>query len=150
MGIDAQNPGDGPADDTAAVPRGAMPGGHETILVVEDEAGVLSFVADALRFVDYMVLEAADGTTALTLAEQTPGLDLLLTDVVQPFGLMGRQVADRILDDRPDLKVLFTSGYAKNAIVHQGRLDEGVELLMKPYTRDVLVCRVRFVLDDLG
>ena len=127
-----------------------MPGGHETILVVEDEAGVLSFVAEALRSVGYMVLEAADGPTALTLAEQTPGLDLILTGVVLPFGLTGRQVADRIRDDRPDLKVLFTSGYAKNAIVHQGRLDEGVELLMKPYTRDVLVCRVRFVLDDLG
>ena len=65
--------------------------------------------------------------------------------MVLPFGLTGRQVADRIRGDRPNLKVLITSGYAKNAIVHQGRLDEGVELLMKPYTRDVLVRRVRFV-----
>ena len=61
-----------------------------------------------------------------------------------------REVADAIWTDKPDLKVLYTSGYAENAIVHQGRLDEGVELLIKPYAQDVLLRRVRFVLDDLG
>ncbi len=138
------------AEEEAALPRGDIPTGNETILVVEDEADVLTFVAAALRSAGFTVLEAADGPAAVAIAEATEDLDLLLTDVVLPFGMTGRQVADRIQEIKPGLKTLFTSGYAKNAIVHQGRLDEGVELLTKPYTRDVLVSRVRFVLDDPG
>lgn len=141
---------DGSVEDARAILRGKLPTGDETILVVEDEPGVLKFVSDSLRPAGYTVLEAADGPTALMRVKETPKLDMLLTDVVLPFGMTGRQIADNLWADQPDLKVLFTSGYAKNAIVHQGRLDEGVELLMKPYTRDILVRRVRFVLDDLG
>ena len=99
-----------------------------------------------LRELGYAVLEAADGTAALALLQHEPGIDLLFTDVGLPGGINGRLVADRARQLRPQLKVLFTSGYARNAIVHQGRLDAGVELISKPFTFDQLAAKIGQVL----
>jgi len=124
----------------------ATVGGHETILVVEDDRDVREFGTDTLRDLGFNVIEASDGTIALDLLVRHPEIDLLFTDVGLP-GLNGRQLAEKARQLRPGLPVLFTTGYARNAIVHQGRLDEGVELLTKPYTRERMAARIREILD---
>jgi len=119
----------------------------ESILVVEDDDEVRAFSAEVLRELGYHVLEAGDGTAALrVLKQQKTGVDLLFTDVVMP-GMSGRELSDEARKLRPALKVLFTSGYTRNAIVHGGRLDPGVELLQKPFTSRLLAERVRELLD---
>ena len=122
-------------------------GGTETVLVVEDDAMVRTFAASQLRELGYVVLEAVDGATALATLRQRDDIALLFTDVVMPGGIGGKELAETALRLRPDLMVLFTSGYTENAIVHHGRLDPGVELLSKPYRRHDLARRVRQVLD---
>ncbi len=124
-----------------------LPGGTETILVVEDDELVRSAVCDQLKRFGYKLLEAADATTALALF-QSNEVDLLFTDVVLPGQINGKMLADRIIELKPGIKVLFTSGYTENAIVHQGRLDEGVQLLSKPYRQAELARRIREVLDS--
>jgi len=125
----------------------AAPGGDETILLVEDDEMVRAFVARQLEGLGYRVLQAVNGQDALTALEREPGIDLLFTDVVMPGGMGGRELAEAAHAMRPDLPVLFTSGYTENAIVHQGRLDAGVHLLNKPYRRTALARKVRLVLD---
>jgi CheY-like chemotaxis protein len=121
-----------------------------TILVIEDDDDVRAYVVDILRELNYSVLDARDAETALALVEQTrPEIDLLLTDVVLP-GLNGRQAADRILALQPRTKVLFMTGYSRNAIVHQGRLDPGVELIQKPLTQNALATRIGEILEARG
>ena len=124
-----------------------MPLGNETILVVEDDADVRTFVVDALEIIGYTVLKAKNGPAALSLLDDCPHIDLLLTDVVMPGGMSGRGVADEVLKRYPRMKVLFTSGYTGGAVVHHGRLEKGVELLSKPYTTETLAQRVRGILD---
>jgi len=129
---------------TAVEPRSAR---GESILVVEDDAEVRAFSADVLRDAGYHVLEASDGAAALRILERRDQrVDLLFTDVVMP-GLSGRELSDQARQFRPNLKVLYTSGYTRNAIVHGGRLDPGVELLPKPFTSRSLMARVRDLLD---
>ena len=136
------------SDDRSADQRAPEGVDGETILVCEDDEDVRAFSAQALRDLGYRVIEAADGAAALRLIEADDGqIDLLFTDVVLPGGLDGRAVAERARQLRPDLKVLFTTGYARNAIVHQGRLDPGVELLSKPFAYADLAARVRDLLD---
>jgi signal transduction histidine kinase/CheY-like chemotaxis protein len=119
----------------------------ETILVVEDEADVRSYLAETLRDLNYRVIEAEDGTAALALFEAKPfHIDLLLTDIVMP-GMNGRQLADELHQRQSGLKVLFITGYSRNAIVHQGRLDPGVSLLQKPLTQVMLAAKIREILD---
>jgi PAS domain S-box-containing protein len=133
-----------------ALPQGpppGMPGGSEHVLVVEDDEAVRCFAADQLRDLGYRVTEAANGPEALASIDAGLEFDLLFTDVVMPGGLNGRQLADAVRERRPGVRVLFTSGYTENAIVHHGRLDPGVQLLAKPYRRDELARRVRAVLD---
>jgi PAS domain S-box-containing protein len=122
--------------------------GHpsEIILVVEDDDDVRIYSTEALRDLGFTVLEAHDGASALRVLEMHPEVMLLFTDVGLPT-INGRQLADEARRRWPQLRVLFTSGYARNAIVHQGRLDPGVELLTKPFTRAELVARIRDVLD---
>ena len=122
--------------------------GHlsETVLVVEDDDDVRIYSTEGLRDLGFTVLQARDGPSALRVLELHPEVTLLFTDVGLPT-INGRQLADEALRRRPGLRVLFTSGYARNAIVHQGRLDPGVELLTKPFTRAELGGRVRDVLD---
>jgi CheY-like chemotaxis protein len=120
----------------------------ETILVVEDDPDVRAYIVEVLRELDYEVLEAKDASAALELSEHKNGqIDLLLSDVVLP-GLNGRELAHRIQARWPELKVLYMTGYSRNAIVHQGRLDPGVEVIQKPVTQADLASRIRAVLDD--
>jgi PAS domain S-box-containing protein len=124
--------------------------GKEDILVVEDDDDVRIYTVESLRELGYRVLEAHDGASALRLLErQEAPITLLLTDVVMP-GMSGRELADAARELQPDLKVLFTTGYARNAIVHGGRLDPGVELLPKPFTFEALAAKVRDILEAGG
>jgi len=121
--------------------------GGETILVVEDEADVRTFVVSQLRDLGYRVLEAADGPQAQKILESDHPIDLLLTDVVMPGGMTGRRLAEGAKLARPNLRTLFTSGYTENSIVHQGKLDPGVNFLSKPFRRQDLSLKVREALD---
>jgi signal transduction histidine kinase len=121
-------------------------GGSETILVVEDHDGLREYSTSVLRELGYHVLEASEGGQALEFLTGRHDVHLLFTDVVLP-GLNGRQLADEALRIRPDLKVLFTTGYTRNAIVHNGRLDQGVDLISKPFTFAALATKVRQILD---
>jgi signal transduction histidine kinase/ActR/RegA family two-component response regulator len=119
----------------------------ETILVVEDEAEVRAYLVETLRDLNYRVREARDGAAALALLDSEPfRVDLLLTDIVMP-GMNGRQLADALHRRQPELKVLFITGYSRNAVVHQGRLDAGVSLLQKPLTQAMLASKIREILD---
>jgi signal transduction histidine kinase len=118
-----------------------------TVLVVEDEAGVREHSVETLREAGYRVLAAENGEAALRVIDGEPSLDLLFTDVGLPGGMTGRQLADEARRRRPGLKVLFTTGYARNAIVHDGRLDAGVELITKPFPSTDLIRTVRRLTD---
>jgi CheY-like chemotaxis protein len=131
---------------TKATP-GDHPRGGETILVVEDDPLVRSFVVVQLRDLGYIVLEAADGPAAQKLLDDDASIDLLFTDVVMPGGMTGRQLADKAKRRRPGLRTLYTSGYTENSIVHQGKLDPGVHFLSKPFRRQDLAVKVRKLLD---
>jgi PAS domain S-box-containing protein len=133
----------GPSETLA--PRGER---GETILVVEDDPDVRSYSAGLLRELGYAVIEAADGTIALGFLDTLINVDLLFTDVGLPGGVNGRQLADEARRRHPGLKVLFTTGYARNAIVHQGRLDPGVDLIGKPFTFSGLANKVRQMLAE--
>jgi two-component system NtrC family sensor kinase len=122
-------------------------GGLETVLVVEDDPDVRSFVTETLRGLNYRVLEAADGESAMALVHQPGAIDLLLTDVVMP-GMNGRALGEAARQHRPRLKVLYMTGYSRNAIVHQGRLDAGVALIQKPFSESALASRVHGMLVD--
>jgi signal transduction histidine kinase/CheY-like chemotaxis protein len=113
----------------------------ERILVVEDDADVRSYIVEALRGRNFIVSEAPDATQAFALFAERE-FDLLLTDVILP-GQNGRTLADKVKASRPDLKVLFMTGYSRNAIVHQGRLDPGVHMLQKPVTSTELIRKIR-------
>jgi CheY-like chemotaxis protein len=118
---------------------------HETILVVEDDDDVRATTVGVLRAFGYAVIEAEGGPKALATLERNPDIDLLFTDVGLP-GMNGRELADAARKKHPRLKVLFTTGYARNAIVHQGRLDPGVELITKPFTEVSLAAKIEQVL----
>jgi CheY-like chemotaxis protein len=125
---------------------GAERGRGETILVVEDDEGVRQYASEILRDLNYHVIEARDSATALRLLEADKPFDLLLTDVVLP-GKNGRELADEVLRRRPGVKVIFMTGYSRNAIVHQGRLDPGTELISKPLIEGMVARKIRQVLD---
>jgi CheY-like chemotaxis protein len=118
----------------------------ETILVVEDDADVRAYLTDVLRGLDYRVVAAPNAETALDLLRSDRTIDLLLTDIIMP-GSNGRELAKEAALLRPGLRVLYMTGYSRNAVVHQGRLDEGVDLLQKPVSQAQLATRVRTALD---
>ncbi|MGB9110437.1 MAG: ATP-binding protein, partial [Telluria sp.] len=118
-------------------------GGNETILVVEDDLAVQATVVDMLQALGYRVLKANDGQSALTILQSGIPIDMLFTDVVMPGPVRSIEVARQAKEMLPGIEVLFTSGYTQNAIVHGGRLDEGVELISKPYRRDELARKIR-------
>jgi CheY-like chemotaxis protein len=135
----------------AEVPRtervaGPVEGGTETLLVVEDDAAVRATVVELLKELGYRVLEASDGQSALAVIQSGPRIDLLFTDVVMPGPIRSPDLARQAKALLPDLEVLFTSGYAENAIVHGGRVDPGVTLLGKPYRREELARKLRHLL----
>jgi PAS domain S-box-containing protein len=121
--------------------------GTETILVVEDDDALRSYTVETLAELGYRVLPATNGAVALEILDSGNDIDLLFTDVVMPGGLNGRQLADEAVRRRPGLKVLFTTGYTRNAIMHHGRLDPGVEMVGKPFSSDELIRKVRAILD---
>ena len=125
---------------------GSIAGRSEVILVVEDDDLVRASAVGMLRDLGYTCLHASDGAAALDVVKSGAKVDLLFTDVVMPGPVKSRDLAREALKLRPDLPVLFTSGYTDNAIVHHGRLDEGVQLLSKPYSRDDLARRIRGLL----
>lgn len=137
---------DGPfVDDT-----GPIVGGTETIFVVEDDDAVRDTVIASLEELGYSVLKAPDAQSALVVFESGVAVDLLFTDVVMPGPLKSADLARKAKELVPQLSVLFTSGYTENSIVHGGRLDEGVNLLSKPYSRDTLARKIRQVLTRDG
>jgi CheY-like chemotaxis protein len=101
-----------------------------------------------LRSLGYVTLEAANGAEALAVIEAGHPFDLLFTDVIMPGAMNGRQLANEVQKSKPGLKVLFTSGYTENAIIHHGRLDTGVLLLAKPYRKSDLARMIRTALAD--
>jgi two-component system NtrC family sensor kinase len=131
------------ADDSESSDRG----GGETILVVEDDDGVRQYAAEILRDLNYQVIEAKDSASALRLLDADKKFDLLLTDVVLP-GKNGRELANEVEQRRPDVKIIFMTGYSRNAIVHHGRLDAGTDLIPKPLIERVLARKIRQVLDS--
>ncbi|WP_339913739.1 PAS domain-containing protein [uncultured Brevundimonas sp.] len=130
-------------DDTTKLVLGEK---HEVVLVVEDEPAVRRFSVEALTELGYGVLEADGAPAALRLLEQHPDISLLFTDVVMP-DVNGARLAEAARRLRPDLKVLFTTGYTRNAVVHNGVLDPGVELIGKPFSVEDLSAKVRNILD---
>jgi PAS domain S-box-containing protein len=136
-------PGTGASDtpETALAP--AVQGGHETILVVEDDKLVRDYVLTQLHSLGYVTLDAANAAEALAIVESGKAFDLLFTDVIMPGAMNGRQLANTLKKTMPELKVLFTSGYTENAIIHHGRLDSGVLLLAKPYRKSDMAEMIR-------
>ena len=137
-------------DEESEEPTGAreLPRGRaETVLVVEDDADVHDYTVEMVSDLGYRVLSAEDGQSALRLLDMHREIRLLFTDVGLPGGMNGRQLADQALRRQPRLKVLYTTGYARNAIVHQGRLDPGVEVVFKPFTYSELAAKLRRILD---
>jgi DNA-binding NtrC family response regulator len=126
----------------------SFPGGSETVLLVEDDPSVRDLANRLLKQQGYRVLEAANGEEALHLVRENTGekIHLLLTDVVLPQ-MGGKELADQLKIFRPDLKVLYTSGYTDHAIVHHGMLDSGTYFLQKPFSLKTLSQKVREVLD---
>ena len=142
-------PGEGMTEVApAAAPQAE--GGAETIFVVEDDMLVRNFVTAQLQSLGYKTIAAADSRAALQLIEAGQSFDLLFTDVVIPGGMSGRELADEVARLRPGVKVLYTSGYTDNAIVHHGKLDDGVMLLTKPYRRNRLAEMIRKALGGGG
>lgn len=137
----------GQEDELVEPVEGAVRGGSETILVVEDDAAVRETVVGLLGELGYCVLAARDAAGAYGVIEGGAAIDLVLTDVVMPGPMRSTELARRVKERRPGVCVLFTSGYTEDAIVHGGRLDPGVELLSKPYTHEALARKVRQLLD---
>jgi PAS domain S-box-containing protein len=136
-------PGTGAAVASETPFVSTVEGGHERILVVEDDKLVRDYVLTQLHALGYATLDAANATEALGLVEAGHEFDLLFTDVIMPGAMNGRQLATELQNCKPGLKVLFTSGYTENAIIHHGRLDTGVLLLAKPYRKSDLARMVR-------
>lgn len=139
------------AEEAAVQERPAPPRAqdHEIILVVEDDEKVRTVTVDVLRELGYTVVHAASGEEGLEKLRVQPRIDLLVTDIIMP-GMTGRAFADRALEVQPDLKVLFMTGYSRNAVIHNGVLDAGVAFLQKPFTTDKLAQKVRDVLSGVG
>lgn len=134
-------------EPTREAPPVAVGAAAELILLVEDDDDVRVFTADVLSELGYGVLVASEARIALGILETRSDVKLLFTDVGLPNGMNGRQLADEARRRWPALKVLFTTGYTRNAIVHHGRLDPDVELLVNPFTQSSLAAKVRRVLD---
>ena len=129
-----------PANELADAPRAEA---GQTVLVVDDEPTVRMLVAEVLEDLGYTAIEAADGAAGLKVLRSDVRLDLLVTDVGLPGGMNGRQVADAARVARPDLKVLFITGYAENAVLNHGHLDPGMHVLVKPFAMEALASRIK-------
>ena len=120
------------------------------MLVVEDEPAVRMIILDVLADQGYTALEAGDGRSGLSILESKARIDLLLTDVGLPGGMNGRQMADAGRQHRPDLKVLFITGYAENAALNHGHLGPGMQVMTKPFALEALATRIRGIIAGEG
>jgi len=136
-----------PQEGTGPVATHAAQGGSERILVVEDDAQVRAAAVDTLSELGYAVLKAENAEQALAILASGAPVDMLFTDVVMPGPISARELARRAQEMQPSLLVLYTSGYTQNAIVHNGKLDDDAVLLSKPYRRDELARKLRFMFD---
>jgi signal transduction histidine kinase/CheY-like chemotaxis protein len=134
------------ADHAASPVSGAEAG--ETVLIVDDEPSVRMLIVDVLEEAGYSVIEAADSVAGLKLLQSNVRIDLLISDVGLPGGMNGRQMADAARQARPDLKVLFITGYAENSVIGNGRLEPGMQVLTKPFAIETLAARVRQLVDE--
>ncbi|RAK61704.1 hybrid sensor histidine kinase/response regulator [Phenylobacterium hankyongense] len=134
------------AEDVAAA-AAIDPGEGETVLVIDDEPTVRSLVVEVLEDNGYTAVEAADGPGGLRILQSDARIDLLITDVGLPGGINGRQVADAARTVRPDLKVLFITGYAENAAIGNGHLEAGMEIITKPFAMAALGAKIRELID---
>ena len=116
------------------------------MLVVDDEPTVRMLVTEVLEELGYAAIEAADGASGLKVLQSDVRIDLLITDVGLPGGMNGRQMADAARADRPELKVLFITGYAENAAIGNGHLEPGMHVLTKPFAMDTLASRIEFLI----
>ncbi|NEK18397.1 PAS domain-containing hybrid sensor histidine kinase/response regulator [Rhizobium leguminosarum] len=124
-------------------------GGSETVMVVEDHDDLRAYCVGVLQELGYRVLEASNGRSALEILQTDTDVALLFTDVVLPDGLDGRELASEAKRRRPGLRVLFTTGYTRNAVIHNGRLEPGVQMIGKPFTFAELAARIRSILDSI-
>lgn len=139
-----------PTTETASEPSAApsvVERGSEHVLVVEDDDMVRAHVVRQVASLGYEVSEAPDGPAGLEIIRNRPDIDLLFTDVVMPGGMSGCDLAEAAAKLRPELPILFTSGYCEDSIVHDGQLDQGVKLLQKPYRRHELARRLRMMFE---
>ncbi len=130
---------------TIAAPRA---GQSETVLVIDDEPTIRMLATEVLEDLGYTAIEAADGAAGLKILQSDIRVDLLVTDVGLPGGMNGRQVADAARSARPELKVLFITGYAENAVLSHGHLDPGMHVLTKPFAMEVLASRIRELISE--
>ena len=128
--------------------EGLKNGSGEIVLVVDDEAPIRMLIAEVLSDAGYIAIEAADGPAALRIIQSKARIDLLITDVGLPGGINGRQLADASRAVRPDLKILFVTGYAENAAVGNGHLEPGMQVLTKPFKMDTLARRIQSIIDS--
>jgi PAS domain S-box-containing protein len=135
--------GDVPQADLVEVSRASA---GETVLIVDDEPTVRMLIAEVLAELGYAAIEAADGTSGLKVLQSNVRIDLLITDVGLPGGINGRQMADAARANRPGLKVLFITGYAEHAVVHNGQLEAGMHVLTKPFAMQALASRIRTII----
>jgi CheY-like chemotaxis protein len=136
----------GAAEPAVTANPSSIEGGHETILVVEDDSLVRTFVVGQIQSLGYATLAAVNAAEAMLVINGPQEIDLLFTDMIMPGSMNGRQLADAALLRRTSLKVLFTSGYSNEAIIHHGHLDAGVLLLAKPYRKSDLARMIRTAL----
>ncbi len=136
--------GDADADDGEVTITAAVRAGQdETVLIVDDEPSVRMLVTEVLEDLGYTAIEAADSVAGLKVLQSDVRIDLLVTDVGLPGGMNGRQMADAARERRPDLKVLFITGYAENSLVGNGHLEPGMQVLTKPFAMDALATRIK-------
>jgi CheY-like chemotaxis protein len=135
--------GDVPQTDLVEVSRASA---GETVLIVDDEPTVRMLITEVLAELGYAAIEAADGTSGLKVLQSNVRIDLLITDVGLPGGINGRQMADAARANRPELKVLFITGYAENAAVGNGYLEAGMHVLTKPFAVQALASRIRTII----
>jgi CheY-like chemotaxis protein len=135
----------GTVSDLSEAPRAEQ---GETVLVVDDEPTVRMLVTEVLEDLGYTAIEAADGASGLKVLQSNVRIDLLVTDVGLPGGMNGRQVADAARIARPGLKVLFITGYAENAVLGNGHLEPGMQVLTKPFVMEALALRIKALIAE--
>jgi CheY-like chemotaxis protein len=140
---------EGAAEDDLDVPADVDPaGGGEVVLVIDDDPTIRMLVAEVLAESGYAVIEAPDGPAGMKVLDSNARIDLLITDVGLPGGMNGRQVADAARVHRPDLKILFITGYAENAVIGQSRLDKGMHVITKPFAMEIMAHRIREIIEQ--